>query len=204
MALGDAYVTAAQIVTRTGQADDGTFDEIALAASRLVERYTKRQFNKNDIVYDEATPRRFVAADYCRLPVDDFYTLDDLAVEVNGVEIDIDTVDPRPWDGIVNGQIGWPYFDLFRIGGSWPQGRRARVAVTAHWGWDEVPDAIFLATLDAAAQLVAAAKSGTVGPIRSEAIDGYSVSFVNEMFDGNVSLQMYQRDAYRRKTFGVA
>lgn len=199
-AIGDAYVTAAQIVTRTGQADDGTFDEIALAASRLVERYTKRQFNKTDT----ATARRFVAADRCRLPVDDFHSVTNLAVTVNDVEIDIDTVDPRPWDGVINGQPGWPFFDLFRTTGSWPLGRRARVSVTAKWGWTAVPDAIFLATLDAGAELVAMSKNGAIGPIRSEAIDGYSVSFLNEMFDGNVSLRNYMRDAYRRKTFGVA
>jgi len=205
MALGDAYVTAGQIAARTGKTDDGTFSTVALAASRVVERYTGRQFNKDTDPYPEATARRFVAADRRRLPVDDFHTLDDLEVTIGSTLIDAANIDPRPWDGIVEGQIGWPYFDLFRVSGAWPLGRRPTVTVTTpHWGWAEVPEVIGLVTLDAAAELVNLAASGEIGPVRSESIDGYSVAYLTEMFDSNTSLRVYMRNAYRRRNFGVA
>lgn len=199
-AIGDPYVNAMQIAARLGKADDGTYTAVALTASRLLERYTKRQFNKTE----EATGRRFNAVDRCRLPVDDFHTLDDLEVTIGTTAVDVDTIDARPWDGIVDGQPGWPYMDLFRTGGTWPFTRRARITVTAQWGWDAVPEAVVSATLDAACELVTLAGNGTIGPVRAEAIDGYSVTYVNELFDQNMSLSTYKRGAYKRRTFGVA
>jgi hypothetical protein len=204
VALGDAYATAAELEERTGRTDDGSFTALVGAASRAVESFTGRQFNKTTT----ATARRFRPLDPARLPVDDFHTVTDLAVSVDGAVWDVDTVDPRPWDGVVNGQTGWPFFDLFTVNRSWPSfRRRAIVTVTAQWGWAAVPEGIKQATLDVASVMAFGGAAG--GPVRSEAIDGYSVSYATPTLgsDGkgvSVPAEMVKAVAYKRVRFGVA
>jgi hypothetical protein len=202
MALGDPYATAAELEDRTGRTDDGTFDALLDAASRAVEAFTGRQFNKTTT----ATARRFRPLDPARLPVDDFHTVTNLAVEVDGTAWDVADVDPRPWDGVVNGQTGWPFFDLFTVNRSWPSlRRRAIVEVTAQWGWDAVPEGIKQATLDVAAVMTFGGAAG--GPVRSEAIDGYSVSYATPTMGSGgaqVPAEMVKAVAYKRVRFGVA
>lgn len=146
MALGDSYASPADLELRLGQADDGRYGAVLGAASRGIELFVGRQFNR----VDTASGRRYSAVDPIRLPTDDFHTTDDLAVDVDGEIWDVAQVDPRPWDGVVNGQTGWPFFDLFSVDRCWPRktrGRRALVTVTARWGWTAVPEAIKEATL---------------------------------------------------------
>jgi hypothetical protein len=202
MALGDAYATAAELEARTGRTDDGTFDALLDAASRRVEDFCRRQFNKVTV----ASERRFLAVDPTRLPVDDFHTTTDLAVDVGGQAWDVADVDPRPWNGTVNGMAGWPYFDLFAVNRTWPWRRRPTITVTAQWGWDAVPEAIRQATLDVASVMVFGGSSG--GPVKSEAIDGYSVSYSVPALgsEGSVSApaELVKAVPYRRVRFGVA
>ncbi|HEY7824816.1 MAG TPA: hypothetical protein VIG24_18395 [Acidimicrobiia bacterium] len=206
MALGDAYASVAELETRLGTSDDGTYEALLDAASRAVESFTRRQFNKTET----ASARRFRAVDPRRLPVDDFHTTTDLAVEVDDTAWTVaDDVDPRPWNGIVDGQEGWPFFDLFAVRRYWPFSRRAPVTVTAQWGWAAVPEGIRQTTLNVAASVVSSAStSATSGQVKSMAIDGYSVSFVAA--DGTprttvVDLTTFSlADPYRRKRFGVA
>jgi hypothetical protein len=82
MALLDPYATPAQLEGRLSTADDGTYSRLLDAASRAVESFTRRQFNRADEY--EVLPRRFRALDCERCPVDDFWTLEGLAVEVGG------------------------------------------------------------------------------------------------------------------------
>jgi hypothetical protein len=200
-AIGDSYATIAELEQRLGKDDDGTFAALLDAASRAVESFTGRQFNREDV----ASPRRFRAVDWHRLPVDDFHTVTDLAVEVDGAAWDVTDVDPRPWNGIVNGMTGWPFFDLLAISRHWPWSRRGLTTVTAQWGWAAVPEGIKQATLDVAAVMSFGSGSGS-GQVRSESIDGYSVTFqVPELSTGDfVPSEMAKAAPYRRLRFGVA
>jgi hypothetical protein len=196
MALGDPYATVGDLAARLN--NDEPFPDLLDAASRAVEAFTGRQFNKATV----ATARRFRAVDLERLPVDDFHTVTGLAVSVDGTAWTVADVDPRPWDGIVNGQSGWPFFNLFAINRTWPFDRRATITVTAQWGWPAVPQAIRQTTLD-----VAVAMFGTGGasyPVRSEAIDGYSVTYQPTSDSAEVPPEMVKAVSYRRKRFGVA
>jgi hypothetical protein len=201
MALSDSYASRAQLSARLGTEDDGTFEGILDAASRAVESFTRRRFNRAE--QDEVLPRRFRALDCERCPVDDFWTLDDLVVEVAGTVWAADSVDARPWNAP---QDGWPYFDLFAVGRSWPQSRRPLITVTAQWGWETVPAAIVEATLDVAEMMSLTVTSGQ-GAIRSESVAGYSVSFATPSMSAlteNVPPELVKALPYRRVRFGVA
>jgi hypothetical protein len=202
MGLGNPYATQAQLAERLGTDDDGTFEGILDAASRAVESFTRRQFNRLDDDYQPPS-RRYRALDCERCPVDDFWTLDDLVVEVAGTVWAADSVDARPWNAP---QDGWPYFDLFAVGRSWPQSRRPLITVTAQWGWETVPAAIVEATLDVAEMMSLTVTSGQ-GAIRSESVAGYSVSFATPSMSAlteNVPPELVKALPYRRVRFGVA
>ena len=211
MAYGDSYAEVWALEARLNQTDeDGSFGALLDAASRTVEAFTRRQFNRDTGEEPAASPRRFRAVDRCRLPVDDFHTATDLAVEIDGTALDVDTqVDCRPWDGFLYGQPGWPFSDLFRIGGYWPLSRRATVTVTAHWGWATVPEDVRQATLDVASVMYYGLGGATSGPVRAEAIDSYSVSYQSLSMDSSLTGQRIPQElvkaaAYRRKVFGIA
>lgn len=204
MALGDPYANIAELEVRLNKTDDGSFAALLDTASRAVEAFTGRQFNRSET----ASARRFRALDTERLPVDDFYTSTDLAVTVDGITWDLANIDPRPWDGIVNGQSGWPFFDLFAINRTWPWWqRRPTITVTARWGWAAVPEGVKQATLDGA-ELMANAAVGKVGPVNFEAIEGYSVRYQSTEFGVSkgdiVPPGMGSVTMYRRRRFGVA
>lgn len=203
MALGDAYATVEELEARLGKDDDGSFLMLLLAASRQVELFTRRQFNKAD--EDYPSTRRFRALDRERLPVDDFHTLDGLAVEIGGESWEPENIDARPWNGIVDGMDGWPFFDLFAVDRCWPIARRATVYVSAFWGWAVVPAGIVLATLNFAKLMAEMGGVSGSGVVRSEMIDGYSVSYAVPDLESAESLTALSPAApYRRKRFGVA
>jgi hypothetical protein len=205
--LGDPYASAVDLEARLGRDDDGSFDRLLDAASRAVESFTRRQFNRADEDY-EILPRRFRALDRTRVAVDDFHTLDGLVVEVNGKAWDVERyIDARPWDGVVGGMIDWPYSDLFAVRRSFPWSRRALVTVTAQWGWAYVPAGIIEATLDVAEVMSLSMTNAQSGTIRSEAIGGYSISYAmpqNLINNGDVPPELVKAAPYRRKRFGVA
>lgn len=210
MAFGDAYATVAQLETRLGTSDDGSFARILDAASRTVEHFTRRQFNRDDDEYGES--RRYRALDPERVAVDDFHTLDGLAVEVNGTLWDPANIDARPWNAgvVLHGYIDWPYelpfSDLFAINRRFPWSRRGLITVTAQWGWSAVPSGITEATLDVAEVMTLAVTSGG-GTISSERMGDYSVSFAAPLSDAtsaDVPRELRKAVPFRRKVFGVA
>jgi hypothetical protein len=201
MALGDPYALPADLELRLGVSDDGTFTRLLDAASRAVESFTRRQFNTDN----EATPKRYTARERERLAVDDFHTLDDLEVAVDGVVWDVDTyIDARPWNGEVAGQIGWPYSDLFAVNRCWTWSRRARVTVTAQWGWTAVPSGIIEATLDNAEMMYLSRYAAQVAATRSVTLGGYTESFGLPVRSSDVPVEMLKALPFRRKVFGVA
>ena len=195
MAIGDPYVSAGDLALRVGADNPMSYPGIVDAASRAVESFCGRQFNK--AAPASPTARRFRPLDPYRLPVDDFYTITGLVVDVAGTVWDAATYDPQPWGGNVNGQGGWPFFNLFAVNRTWPL--TATITVTAEWGWAAVPSAIKEATLDVAAAMVA---GGVSYPVRSESIDGYSTSYAVNGSD--VPPEMTRAIPYKRKRFGVA
>lgn len=209
MALGAAYATPEQLEARLGKPDDGTFTRVLESASRAVEAFARRQFNRADA----PSFRRYRALDSERVAVHDFFTLDDLIVEVNGSVWNTETtIDPRPWS--LSGPTDWPddfygeerpYSDLFAVGRSFPWSRRGLISVHAWWGWPMVPAAIVEATLDVA-QLTSA--FGQAALIKSEVISGYSYSTGlpagYTVGDSGVPMEMLKALPYRRKRFGIA
>lgn len=179
-AIGDPYITVADLAQATGETDDGTFTDIVNAVSRAIELFTGRQFNRAEV----ATARRFRAVDWCRVAVDDFWTTDGLLFDIDGSSSwDVTDVDPRPWDGIHKGQPGWPFFDLFTVDRFLPTRafrRRAIVNVTAQWGWESVPSAASRAAL---ALAVDDQSDGSSGPVKAEQIGQYSVSYQSLTLD---------------------
>lgn len=179
MALGDPYITVAELEAFLGKTDDGRFAQIVDAASRDVELFCHRQFNTDGIV----TARTYRPLDRWTVFTDDFHTTTDLVVETDD---DNDGTFETTWttefevgpdgEGFVSGAGGWPFWTLAAVTSQfWPVRRRRTVQVTAQWGWAAVPSGIKEATLAVAAVLESKDQSG---PIRSESIDGYSVSFV--------------------------
>lgn len=136
MSLGDPYITAEQLKDRLGiddDADDPELTSAADAASRAVNRFCGRQFQKAD-----APSERVFPVTGGVLLVDDFHTTDGLIV--GGVAYSAEAFELEPENGVVDGEPGWPYWRIYASGLS------GRVTVTAAWGWADVPDPIVEAT----------------------------------------------------------
>jgi hypothetical protein len=200
MAYGDPYATVQDLEARLNTLDDGHFLQLLDAASRAIEDFCGRQFNKDTAGPPVATVRKFVAVDPQRLPVDDFHTTTALVISVNGTTWPNTDVDPRPFNGIYNGMTGWPYFDLISHTKSWPSSRYPKVTVTAHWGWAAVPEAIKQATLDVAEGIT----SGSGGTVRQETLGTYSVAYAVPTSGTETPPELQKAAPYRRKSFGVA
>lgn len=168
MALGDPYVTIAQLKYRAGvpvssTVDDDAMTNAALAASRAVERVTRRQFNRSDV----AVARSFVPPAFKDGAwVADFWTDEGLIVATDddgtgayGTTWSASDFQLEPLDGIVDETPDWPYWVIRPRTGSarfWPHNCHqtdARLRITAKWGWAEVPADVVEATLIVAAEL---------------------------------------------------
>lgn len=167
MALNDPYATTAELELRLR--GEGAFEpSVALnateledavhSASRGIESVCGRQFNDAG----SATARLY-RPDSCSLEVDDFHTLlgfvvatDDGGDGTYGTAWLSTDYELHPLNGIVDGQIGWPFNEIVPIGShTFAQyGRgRASVRVTARWGWATVPKPIKTACLMAAVEI---------------------------------------------------
>jgi hypothetical protein len=161
MALGDPYVELARlkeylkIKSDKIEQDENLQDSID-SASGEIEKHCNRQFQRADA----ATARIFAPASSTRCPVDDFWSTVDLVVEVDSNDDGtFATVVPPsdyelyPANGVVDGQVGWPYYEINLVNGTFPAGRRTNsVRVTAKWGWVAVPSAVRQAAVIIAAE----------------------------------------------------
>lgn len=166
MALGDPYVTVPQFkdyLLGTSQnanltGGDAQFLDALESASREIDSYCARQFNKTDT----ASPREF-KPDHCAWSyVDDFHTTTGLVVKLdssgNGTfsrTLTTSEYELEPGNGMRDG-MDWPYYKIRLLGGlRFPSvyGGRSRVLqVTARWGWAAIPDPVIAATKIMAAE----------------------------------------------------
>lgn len=162
MAIGDPYVTLAELKVHLGvtdTVDDASLTSALAATSAGINDVCGRQF------HDAGAPsaRVFAPRDREICLVDDFHTIVGLVVRT---DVDGDGVFEQLWaaadyelhplNGVVSGVPGWPFEKIAAIGTSYhfPCGRfdfaglsasrrrSASVQVTARWGWAAVPEAI--------------------------------------------------------------
>jgi hypothetical protein len=165
MPLGDSYATLAQLKAyMKGSVDEDVtmYDAIltdALASvSREMETHCNRQFNSAAA----ATARTYGSVEIFTLregatltnwvAVDDFYDAATLIVQSGGVTWSASDYILLPRNGVVSGQTGWPYYEIYVSDGSRLSFDPASTSVTAKWGWTAVPAPVKQACLILAAE----------------------------------------------------
>jgi hypothetical protein len=156
MAFGDPYVSLSDFKSYlVGQANanlsgqDASLTDALNSASREIESYCARQFNK----VETATAREYEPDNGCWSYVDDFHTTDDLVVKLDSAgdgsfaqTLTSADYELSPANGVVDGMTGWPFYKLELVNGlRFPcnyGGRRRVLQVTAQWGWAEVPEPV--------------------------------------------------------------
>lgn len=169
MALGDSYTNLSTLkdylkIKADKINDDDTLTDAIQSVSEEIELICDRQFNLADApsarLYRPTRNRNHLIS--TKVYVDDFATTDGLVVEYdssgNGdwVEISSSQYELYPYNGVVNGQTGWPYNQIHFVNFWLPHlywnSRTATVRVTARWGWSTVPAAVKQACLIMAAE----------------------------------------------------
>jgi hypothetical protein len=160
MAIGDSYATLEELKSYASVQKD-THDDLlrdALsAASRGIEQVCHRQFN----AAAAATARVYRPLHSTLVKVEDFHTTTGLVVKTDTTSDgtfdttwDAGDFEPRPLNGVVSGQPGWPYYELWSDGTRlFPIERFASIEVTAAWGWATVPTPVKQACLIVAEEL---------------------------------------------------
>lgn len=159
MALEASYAELTELKNRLGITDtthDDDLTEKLAGASREVEDHTNRQFNDAGA----ASARVYIPTNRNLAEVDDFHTITGLTIETDesdsgSYDLTWATTDYQlePLNGVVDGQPGWPYYDIRAVASKcFPFGRRAGLRVTARWGWAAVPYPVKDATLILAAE----------------------------------------------------
>lgn len=157
MSITNGYATLAQLKARlsiTGTADDTLLEEAIQSASREIDKHCGRRFYKDT----NATARVYRINDPCLAEVDDFWDTASLVVKTdtggNGTYATTWTsaqYELLPLNGIVEGEAGWPYFEIRAISGQrfpyWAYQGPAQLQVTAKWGWNAIPDPVYQACL---------------------------------------------------------
>jgi hypothetical protein len=146
-AIGQPYLTLAEIKSYLSMTDDSRFDQdltdAIASVSEEIEQTCNRQFNQAS----SATAREFTADSAGFVTVDDFYDTAGLVVQTGtgyGVTWSVTDYDLHPLNGVVDGMPGWPYWKIkvSATAGSRMFIRGQKVQVTAKWGWAAVPDAV--------------------------------------------------------------
>ena len=132
-------------ITDTAQ-DAQLFDSL-VTASRGIEHVCGRRFYPDSA----ATSRVFVPRNAKLAKVDDFWTTTGLIVKVDtgddgtfATTLTSSDYELQPFNGINDGEPGWPYYRINYVTSVWPCSNRrvATVQVTAKWGWAAVPGPI--------------------------------------------------------------
>jgi hypothetical protein len=138
--------------------DDNLIRKAIRSASRAADKYCGRRFYPDTT----ATARVYRPDTIGRADVDDFHTITGLVIKTDD---DDDGVYETTWaagdyvlepfNGIVDGESGWPFSKIRSVGtryfGTWS--RRATLQVTAKWGWAASPPDVTEASLLMAGEL---------------------------------------------------
>ncbi|MEU8055709.1 head-tail connector protein [Microbispora bryophytorum] len=155
MALGDPYATLDELksyLSIDDEIDDAEITSALASASREIDRYCDRQFNKSET----ATTRIFRPKSNLIASVDDFWTTDGLIIKTDpnndgtySTTWTASDYELAPLNGVVDGELGWPYFKIrvVSMGIGFPMSSRASLQVTAQWGWGESPAPVTQACL---------------------------------------------------------
>lgn len=158
MALGDPYVTAAQLKTRLGisdSTDDTAITSACAAASRWVDNFCGREvFGFN--VATAATARVYERLSPRRVLVDDISSTTSLVVKVDqggdGVYETTWTLGTdfqlEPLNSVVAAGVSRPYTSIVTLSTQTIPcvSGRPGIEVTALWGWPSVPSLVTEAT----------------------------------------------------------
>lgn len=148
MAWAPDYTTADGLASylRIGDTEDDA--ELALAitaASRAIDDACNRQFGQATAAEERTyTARPDYGTGYWTVDVDDYQSATGLVVTVDGDTVA--TFDKAPLNAAVKGRP-WTRVAFGADSEYLPTTHPHRVAVTAVWGWAEVPDTIVQATL---------------------------------------------------------
>ncbi len=175
------YATLSELKAYLGITDnteDPQLQDSLITASRGIEHICGRRFWPDQT----ATARLYNPRDADVVNVDDFWTTTGLVVAID--ESDSGTYSrtlatteyvAEPFNGVNDGEPGWPYYRLGSTGLRWPcnRSRRPPIQVTAKWGWAAVPGpikqaAVYLAeeTFKMKGSPFGVAASDIHGPIR--------------------------------------
>ena len=151
MALGDPYVSVEELKaylhggeptqTQTNRYDDLLQDAIA-SVTFEINKVTDRQFNRSDDTSRREyegyrSVRRYrdpvTKGERYEVIVDDFWTTDGFELEVDGTAVTGARL--YPLNGVVSGVPGWPFWRIRHESIT----RSSLIAVTAKWGWAQVP-----------------------------------------------------------------
>lgn len=193
MTIGADYVSLPELkdyLKLPGSAKDSVLQMAVTSASRNIERYCNRQFNKADA----ATPRRFRPDLSTLAEIDDFWSTDDLVIETGTDGTFTDTwsasdYELDPADGVREGQPGWPFSVIRAYGRTFPANGRQSLRVTAKWGWAAVPQPVKQACLELAHEIYKSADA----PFGVAGFDQYGAVRVRENSKVCAMLSRYRR-----------
>ena len=184
MAITNGYATLAHIrdylgVPSTDNANTANLERAVAGASRKIDKYCGRTFSDTG----SASAKTFRANDPFELDVPDFHT-------VTGFLVETDTTNDGTFDTTwassdyqvepLDPEDGWPWWWVTAVDTkTFPTGsRRARVQITARWGWEAVPTDVEIVCLELAGELFKRKDSpygiagfNDFGPVRVSASD---------------------------------
>ena len=175
------YASLAELKNYLGITDNSRnsmlLDSLA-TASRKIDKQCGRRFYADST----ATARSYQPRSTEIVITDDFQSTTGLIVKVDSGDdgtfattLDASTYEVEPFNGIVDGESGWPYYQIRSLNCAfltWNR-RRGSVQVTAKWGWTSVPAPVKQACIYLAEETFAmkgspfgVANSDQFGPIR--------------------------------------
>lgn len=164
MALGDPYITSAQLkdyldIPSGDTEDDDRVAAVLAGSTKMIEDYCKRQFNDAG----SATAREFLVESRHKAIVDDFSTTTGLVVEVGTKSSGYSTTWTLDTDFFVgpvnqtrNETTDGAYWRIEAMSGTYfPKRfyREPNLRVTARWGWAAAPDNVVQAQYILASRL---------------------------------------------------
>jgi hypothetical protein len=159
MTITDGYCTLQELKAYMGittVSNDVVLEVAINTASRAIDQHCGRRFAKDT----SATARTFEVVDSGSVDVDDFWTTTGLVVKSDDdddgtfeITWAASEYELKPANGMVSGLTGFPYWRIRAVEARrFPTitKRTQVVQVTAQWGWNAVPSAVYQSCLELA------------------------------------------------------